>query len=589
MQKWAGDPYSKFVREGTEGYLEPRKSFKTWTETVVGKCREWTEEQVETAAVLCLIYGKFIEVWRQKEAALQNSQLTKLLLANSAHEVRTPLNAIINYLEIAMEGSLDQETRDNLSRSHSASKSLIYVINDLLDLTKTEEGKDLVVRDTVFDLHTTIDEATSSFRADAERKKIAYKVNENSQVPRNIVGDQRRLRQAIFNVVANAIQHTTAGTVSVDTYLVSATADHVELEFAVTDSGNGMTPEQLDTLFTELEQVQTEDERSEDQVQARGKTADQQKEQSVLGLGLAVVSRIVRNMNGQLRVKSEEGKGSRFVLQLGFDIPSDDGAKQIQDGQSIDVPGVTDGEMTLISKSSQVSIKDKAGPEVSRRNSQESMNSLSSMKSMRSGSSGRSDVDRLIDAIQEPHMVPKDSSGRPLSRSGSAEGRKSLGPGASSGILRPSRPSISRSVTDSATQRQQGETGGTLSRSPDQRGQMMVTDQGTPLRPVRIPDEAELSSYPMSPTAKSKSRVSFDSSADKKAGSSETPASSSDGKLRVLVAEDDPINSKIISKRLEKLGYKVTLTVNGEACASAHAENPGQYDAVLMDIQVRRD
>jgi light-regulated signal transduction histidine kinase (bacteriophytochrome) len=60
--KWAGNPYEKFIKEGTEGYLEPRKSFKTWSETVVGKCRDWTEEQVETAAVLCLVYGKFIEV-----------------------------------------------------------------------------------------------------------------------------------------------------------------------------------------------------------------------------------------------------------------------------------------------------------------------------------------------------------------------------------------------------------------------------------------------------------------------------------------------------------------------------------------------
>jgi light-regulated signal transduction histidine kinase (bacteriophytochrome) len=64
--KWAGNPYEKFVKEGTEGYLEPRKSFKVWSETVVGKCREWTEEQVETAAVLCLVYGKFIEVYLEK-------------------------------------------------------------------------------------------------------------------------------------------------------------------------------------------------------------------------------------------------------------------------------------------------------------------------------------------------------------------------------------------------------------------------------------------------------------------------------------------------------------------------------------------
>jgi light-regulated signal transduction histidine kinase (bacteriophytochrome) len=100
--KWAGNPYEKVIRQGTHGYLEPRKSFKLWSETVVGTCREWSEDEIETAAVLCLVYGKFIEVWRQKEAALQNSQLTRLLLANSAHEVRTPLNAIINYLEIAL-------------------------------------------------------------------------------------------------------------------------------------------------------------------------------------------------------------------------------------------------------------------------------------------------------------------------------------------------------------------------------------------------------------------------------------------------------------------------------------------------------
>lgn len=142
---------------------------------MVGKCREWTEEEVETAAVLCLVYGKFIEVWRQKEAALQNSQLTRLLLANSAHEVRTPLNAIINYLEIALEGALDQETRDNLAKSHSASKSLIYVINDLLDLTKIEEGQDLI-KDEVFDLPETIREATDSFKGDAKRKGLDYKV-----------------------------------------------------------------------------------------------------------------------------------------------------------------------------------------------------------------------------------------------------------------------------------------------------------------------------------------------------------------------------------------------------------------------------
>lgn len=83
---WAGNPYEKTLREGTQAYLEPRKSFALWSETVIGKSQEWTEEQIETAAVLCLVYGKFIAVWRQKEAALKSSQLTRLLLANASHE-----------------------------------------------------------------------------------------------------------------------------------------------------------------------------------------------------------------------------------------------------------------------------------------------------------------------------------------------------------------------------------------------------------------------------------------------------------------------------------------------------------------------
>lgn len=238
--KWAGNPYEKIIQEGTRDYLEPRKSFQVWHETVLGKCREWSEEQIETAAVLCLVYGKFIEVWRQKEAALQNSRLTRLLLANSAHEVRTPLNAIINYLEIALEGSLDQETRDNLARSHSASKSLIYVINDLLDLTKTEEGNDLVT-DEVFDFVACVREATGPFKKDAARKGIEYEVIEHPGLPKAVIGDQRRIRQAVANVTANAVEHTSTGYVRIECFCTHVEGQRVRVEIVVEDTGIGMS------------------------------------------------------------------------------------------------------------------------------------------------------------------------------------------------------------------------------------------------------------------------------------------------------------------------------------------------------------
>lgn len=104
--KWAGNPYQNktSVDDGGSRSLEPRKSFKVWSETVVGRCRTWTDEQLETGGALALVYGKFIAVWREKESALAANQLNSILLQNASHEVRTPLNAIIgSVLEPGLE------------------------------------------------------------------------------------------------------------------------------------------------------------------------------------------------------------------------------------------------------------------------------------------------------------------------------------------------------------------------------------------------------------------------------------------------------------------------------------------------------
>lgn len=592
--KWAGNPYEKFVREGTEGYLEPRKSFRTWTETVVGKCREWTEEQIETAAVLCLVYGKFIEVWRQKEAALQNSELTKLLLANSAHEVRTPLNAIINYLEIALEGAIDQETRDNLTRSHSASKSLIYVINDLLDLTKTEEGHNLI-KNEVFDLPATVKEATDSFTGDAKRKQIEYAVVEHPGVPQFVVGDQRRVRQAITNVTANAIQHTSNGAVKVELWLANSHEHRVDIDIVVQDTGAGMSAEKLDALFNDLEQIQTESDEGLQEKLAGNTKAIEGKGDSkkTLGLGLALVARIVRNMNGQLRLKSEEGKGSRFVIQLNFELPKEDKKTAFLDdineagvGPPLNQPStppIETGEVMLVNKSAQKPLPETLKDIVHRR-SAENLRSIGSMKSFKSGESARSDVDRMIEAIQEPTMVATGSSG-----DGEYEGRSG-----SRGSGRQEGPSSSLRRPVSGTT-QAHSTSLTLPTSSDQvlqqrevPGLANVTDSKTPIRPIRLPGETSTGSpepeYPPRESdlsARTPSRVLFD--VPDKNAKVEPPNAE---RLQVLVAEDDPINSKIIKKRLEKVGHEVYLTINGEECSSTYGERPAFFDVVLMDMQV---
>ncbi|KAA6413225.1 MAG: ATPase of HSP90 chaperone DNA topoisomerase II histidine kinase [Lasallia pustulata] len=578
--KWAGNPYEKFIKQGTEGYLEPRKSFKTWSETVIGKCREWTEEQIETAAVLCLVYGKFIEVWRQKEAALQNSQLTRLLLANSAHEVRTPLNAIINYLEIALEGALDQETRENLAKSHSASKSLIYVINDLLDLTKTEEGHDLI-KDEVFDFPETAREATDAFKGDARRKQIEFQLIKHPGVPQFVVGDHRRVRQAISNLTANAIQNTSSGAVKVELWPADRADGRVEIAIVVQDTGAGMSPTKLDALFRELEQIQTgeSDEALPEGLIPSSPTMIKQgkDEKRTLGLGLAVVARVVRNMNGQLRLKSEEGKGSRFVIHLGFDVPSNDKEQSVSDGANAaavaapaghpTTPTAEEGEVMLVIKSTpKESLY--ATDDLVRKKSSES---LKSFMSGSSGKSARSDVDRLINAIQEPHMVTGKDQRSPWSmRHGGHAERPPSSP-----INRPktlSRP-VSAQARGSSTFIESLEPSSLEPSSHLTPGKATVRDSGTPIRPVRMPEDEDAAlDFQLSP--RTASRVLFDVS-NKPVRKAEPPTADH---LQVLVAEDDPINSKIIKKRLEKAGHTVFLTVNGEECANAYGDKPSSWD-----------
>jgi CheY-like chemotaxis protein/anti-sigma regulatory factor (Ser/Thr protein kinase) len=519
------------------------------------------------------------------------------LLANSAHEVRTPLNAIINYLEIALEGALDQETRENLAKSHSASKSLIYVINDLLDLTKIEEGQDLI-KDEIFDLLATIREATDSFRGDAKRKGLEYEVIEHPGLPQLVHGDQQRVRQAVANITANAMQHTTTGWIRVELWLQEILDNRATIEIIVEDSGVGMSNEKLDALFRDLEQVTSDvDGLFGETEEPKNRLTEGKEQQRTLGLGLAMVARIVRNMDGQLRLKSEEGKGSRFVIQLPFTLPDDAKLSGSEQKSLMGLPSAassittppppqSEGEVMLVDKVS--SIKSDG---VLRKRSIEEVTSLRSFRSgssNKSNKSNKSDVDRLIDAISGPLGVgePEDDE-RALQRSnskGSGHSRKSAGslgnaPSLSSNSATPDRPGkLRRSKSYNPPE---------YLRSPLEGppGTEFVRDNKTLIKAIRMPDE--FSENPVQTPADEvpphiASRVLFDIPKD-----DPSPPPQQDAEhLQILVAEDDPVNSRIIKKRLEKSGHEVYHTINGEECASAYGEKPAFFDVVLMDMQM---
>ncbi|GFF27453.1 cyanobacterial phytochrome B [Aspergillus udagawae] len=574
--KWAGNPYDK---KPQNGHLEPRRSFQTWRETVLDQSREWTESDVETAAVLCLVYGKFIKVWRQKEAAMENSQLTRLLLANSAHEVRTPLNAVINYLEIALEGSLDTETRDNLTKSYSASKSLIYVINDLLDLTNTEKGQKLI-KDEIFDLPVTFREATDIFEGEAKRKKIDYKVVVRPGLPPAVIGDQRRVRQVFTNLISNAIRHTTAGSVTTEIWRSSEQTQPgcVSVQMTVLDTGSGMSQSTLEALFQELEQVSTEDDSSwfdpDDQVHSCGQ------DKRVLGLGLALVARIVRNMHGQLSVRSDEGRGSRFKISLDFPVPDDATSGRPEEPSA---PEPVEPAVPIRPEEEFILVDNKSIRSGGRRRSTGSNHSRGSYNSSRSGRSNRSEADRLISAMQESPLLQRTTS----------EGSQRRGPrpveltqGSADNRHATSSQSLPN-MKDKWSPRQWPLARTTMpSVSPPPPGQEPVTDSGVPMTAIRIPPE-DVERPPSPPAQALPSQHETSAELPSTAELSSAPVPNAEPTtLRVLVAEDDPINSKIVQKRLGKLGHAVILTANGEECATTFRGDSAKVDVVLMDIQM---
>jgi light-regulated signal transduction histidine kinase (bacteriophytochrome) len=242
--RWAGNPHEKITRPGSE-YLEPRTSFVRWTETIVGMSTEWLEDQMETALVLGMLYGRFIEIWRQKEAVGNNNRMTRLLIRNSSHEVRTPLNAIVNYLELALENKLDDNTREVLTKAHKASRSLIYVIDDLLNLTKAEGGP-VASPDETFDLGATVSGVITAFRKEANRKSIDLTVSIHQGIPEIVKGDQSRLRQVLSNVTSNAFEHSVEGGIKVDIRPIRSRENSSVIGITVQDAGNGMSEAQLD-------------------------------------------------------------------------------------------------------------------------------------------------------------------------------------------------------------------------------------------------------------------------------------------------------------------------------------------------------
>lgn len=440
-------------------------------------------------------------------------------------------------MEIALEGPLDKETRDNLSRSHVASKSLIYAINDLLDLTRTEQGQELV-KEEDFNLVQTVCDTIRAFHDDIERKGLMIDLIVFPDFPVVVKGDETRMRQCIVNLLSNAVEYTDQGGIVVELSVVNIRdTGTVDVEIAVQDTGIGMTAEEMDILFRQLEQVQSEDELSlslhYDTIMLTKSSA-----KKVLGLGIAKVGRIIQTIGGQLRVTSEKSKGSRFTMQLSFSLPVNPPTKIYTHPLALS-SGMSEKsrEVTLLDYQLKQSLR------MGRKASGESQFDVKFTNN-----------DRPVNAIQNALYV------------------KTPAMGYSGASPTPGRMGTSATMPNSQKVKRVSipQTSGIFRAQKEEDIPMAVpTPTSTP--PVKAPvisdDGKGVTTQQAPPLQK-------------------FPDNGSEKCFTILVAEDDPINRLIIKKRMERMGYKVKLTVNGQQCVDVFKKGIEKYDLILMDIQV---
>ena len=294
------------------------------------KIRHWTKDEIEILEAVAAQVGIALAQAKHLEQEKENAKLLKIaknqaeaakqaktaLLANMSHELRTPLNAIIGFSEVIQKNlPLDAQQQEYLKIINRSGKSLLNLINDVLEMAKIETGQ-TTLNSIPFDLHSLLQNLWSTFQPQAQTKHLSLQFDLPQDLPQHILGDESKLHQILSNLLSNAIKFTDTGTVILRVSHTSRVSQHkktVSLSFQVEDTGCGISHDEMDKLFKPF--VQT----------TCGYQAGNGK-----GLGLAISHEFVELMGGNLEVKSTQSKGSIFHFNIMVNIAESSHSSTIQ-------------------------------------------------------------------------------------------------------------------------------------------------------------------------------------------------------------------------------------------------------------------
>ena len=291
---------------------ERRVVYDDWIPSFAGEARylETTKAPIVQEGTVVGIVGisrditEKMQMEKQLEAALVQAEAASKaktdFLSTMSHEIRTPMNAILGIAEIQLQNDvLSSETKDALSKIHSAGDLLLGIINDILDLSKIEAGK-LELVPAPYDVASLINDVVTLNMMRIGSKPIEFKLSVDKNTLATLCGDELRIKQILNNLLSNAFKYTVRGMVELVIFTEIKTESDVVLEVEVKDTGLGMTKEQINKLFDEYTRFNTKANRTTEGT----------------GLGMNITRNLVSMMEGEIIVESVPDKGSTFTVRL---------------------------------------------------------------------------------------------------------------------------------------------------------------------------------------------------------------------------------------------------------------------------------